>query len=560
MRTGTLLFAAWLIGGLALPAVAGASPRSRWPIWGKDPRNSHFAREEREIGVENASRLAVKWVFHLGRFNDCASVDCSVSATPTVDGRRLYFPDWAGNLYAVDARSGRLAWLRRIEDHTGTPGDFSRTSPTIRDGRLYLGSRRTATIFAVDAETGRRIWKSRPLDDHPDALITAAPVVHDGVVYAGISSLESSRAGDPSYPCCSFRGSVVALDARTGRLRWQTHTIPAPPEGVPPADWFSGAAVWGSSFPIDEERDALYVGTGNNYQVPRELSACVASAGSDAIAVAACLGQLDLEDNFVDSLLSLDLEDGEVHWAAKLQGYDAWNVACAPNATFRENCPVPAGPDFDFGQAPMLWSAKIRGRKRDLVGAGQKSGTFWALDRRTGRVVWSATPGPGSALGGMHWGSATDGRRIYTTDTFSAGFFSNGVWSALDGATGAILWQTRAPGGFGRFLTAPVTLANGVLYGATMNSQGDNMYALDAATGSILWSFASGGSVNAAPSLVDGVLYWPSGYRNNFLGTGNDKLYAFEVPGAPRPRGRDGDEEEGRGDGDGDREEGGGDD
>ncbi len=542
MQAWTILMAALLAGGLALPS---SGDRRGWPVWGKDRKNSHHAREERAIGADNASRLTVKWVFDLGQFNDCGSVDCSVSATPTVDARRLYVPDWAGNLYAIDARSGRLVWLRRIEDYSGIPGDFSRTSPTIRDGRLYLGSRTSATVFAVEARTGRLLWKSPPLDDHPDALITAAPVVHAGRVYVGISSLESSAAGDPAYPCCSFRGSVVALDARTGRKRWQTHTIPAPPAGVDPSAWFSGAAVWGSSFPIDEERGALYVGTGNNYQVPRELSECVKRAGADAAAFALCLEQLDRGDNYVDSLLALDLDTGEVHWAARLQGYDPWNVACAPNAVFRDNCPDPPGPDYDFGQAPMLWRAKIRGRKRDLVGAGQKSGTFWALDRRTGRVVWTAAPGPGSPLGGMHWGSATDGRRIYTTNTFSAGFFSNGLWSALDGATGALLWQTRAPGAFGRFLTAPVTLANGVLYGATMNAEGDNLFALDAATGEILWSFASGGSVNAAPSLVDGVLYWPSGYLNNFLGSSNDKLYAFEVPGdRPRrpPGGRDDDD------------------
>jgi polyvinyl alcohol dehydrogenase (cytochrome) len=537
-----------LIAVAALAAGAHERARSLWPIWGKDGKNSHFARGERAISAANAGLLAVKWVFDLGQFNDCASVDCSVSATPTVDEDRLYVPDWAGNLYAIDRESGQADWVRRIEDLTGTPGDFSRTSPTIYDDRLYLGSRRTASVFAVSARSGKLKWRSRPLDPHPDALITAAPVVHDGLVYVGISSLESARAGDPTFPCCSFRGSIVALDAKTGRKRWQTWTVPKPPRGVDPADWFSGAAVWGSSFPIDEERGALYVGTGNNYDAPRELQECMGAAASNPVRVRDCLERFDPEENYVDSLLALDLDDGDVEWAAKLQGYDPWNVACAPNAVARDNCPNPPGPDYDFGQAPMLWRAKIGARKRDLVGAGQKSGTFWALDRKTGRVVWSTPVGPGSSLGGMHWGSATDGERIYTTTTFSGGFFSNGLWSALDGATGALLWQRRAPGAFGRFITAPVTLAGGVLFGATMNSAGENLFALDAATGEILFRFASGGSANAAPAVADGVVYWPTGYRNNFLGSGNDKLYAFEVPGAAGEEDEGDDEEDEEGD------------
>ena len=168
-------FPVLLVAVAALAAGAHERSRSLWPLWGKDRKNSHFARAESEISAANASLLAVKWVFDLGQFNDCALVDCSVSATPTVDEDRLYVPDWAGNLYAIDRESGQAEWVRRIEDLTGTRGDFSRTSPTIDDDRLYLGSRRTATVFAVSARTGRLKWKSRPLDPHPDALITTSP-------------------------------------------------------------------------------------------------------------------------------------------------------------------------------------------------------------------------------------------------------------------------------------------------------------------------------------------------------------------------------------------------
>jgi polyvinyl alcohol dehydrogenase (cytochrome) len=131
---------------------------------------------------------------------------------------------------------------------------------------------------------------------------------------------------------------------------------------------------------------------------------------------------------------------------------------------------------------------------RPLLGAGQKSGIFWAIDPDTGAIVWSTVVGPGGALGGMEWGSATDGSRIYAADAnssrqrytlFPSGEKTRGgAWSALDPATGAIQWQTAAPEK--ATVLGPLTVANGVVYAGSMAREGDNMFALDAATGAIL--------------------------------------------------------------------------
>jgi polyvinyl alcohol dehydrogenase (cytochrome) len=175
-----------------------------------------------------------------------------------------------------------------------------------------------------------------------------------------------------------------------------------------------------------------------------------------------------------------------------------------------------------------------------LLGAGQKSGAYHALNPDSGEIVWSATAGPGGDEGGIEWGTATDGTRIYVPETDSGRVtytlldgsqWAGGSWSAFDPATGKILWQTPTPTPVGQTTEAlaqsGMSVANGVVYGGTLSG---DFVALDAGSGKILWTFASGGSVHAAPSIVDGTLYWPSGYVGFTGGTDNNKLYAFTVP------------------------------
>jgi polyvinyl alcohol dehydrogenase (cytochrome) len=308
---------------------------------------------------------------------------------------------------------------------------------------------------------------------------------------------------------------MAALDLATGSILWKTYTTP---EGYP------GNAVWGSSPAIDPKRGALYIATGNNYDAPAETLACVAAATTPA-AKLACLPA----DNHFDSVLSLDLRTGAIRWATRAIEFDAWTVDCIPFFGDGENCPEPAGPDFDFGQAPALYSVKAGSMKgRELVGAGQKSGQYWALDPATGAVVWVTQAGPGGTAGGLQWGSAVDGRRVYTANANSNlvpwNGQTSGVWSGLDAATGQLLWETRPP--HGGSTSGPVSVANGVVFGCSLDPQG-HMYALDAATGAVKWEFASGGSCLSGAAISNGSVYWGSGYSNFGFGTPNNKLYAF---------------------------------
>ena len=173
------------------------------------------------------------------------------------------------------------------------------------------------------------------------------------VVYVGVSSNEESLATDPAYPCCSFHGSVVALDAVNGRMLWKTYTVPD--NGEAPGGYSGGAC--GQPPAIDPAAGVLYVGTGNNYDVPQSVKDCLASA--DPASQSLCFAP----DDYFDAALSLDLRTGAVHWAHRLQGFDVWTVACLTN-TNPVACPVPSSPDFDLGGSGRIscqaWSVLAR--------------------------------------------------------------------------------------------------------------------------------------------------------------------------------------------------------
>ena len=483
---------------------ARAQAPADWRTAGHDLSNTRHQSGETALRPDNVSRLAPRWVFTTGG---------DVSATPAVADGFVYAPDFAGNLFKVDARTGQAAWTRRIGDYTGLPSSIARTTPAIGDGVLYLGTQDGAYLLAVSVATGDLVWK-RQLDSHPAASITQSAVVHGRRVYVGTSSGEEFSAVRRGYACCTFRGSVVALDTETGDIVWRAYTVP---DNGGAGGAYSGAPVWGSTPVVDAQRGSLYVTTGNNYSVP---------PGPPPTP----------PDNHVDAVLALDLETGAVKWSRKVQGPDAWNGACL--TLRRRNCPDPQGPDFDFAQGPMLFTAATPDGPRPLLGAGQKSGIFWALDPATGAVVWSTVVGPSGNRGGLQWESATDGNRIYAaagntgrkpfTLVPSGRTIRGSAWSALDAATGEILWQTPVP--LSGIAMAPVTVANGVVYAGSIARGGNNMFALDAATGKILWRFASGGSVNGGAAVADGVVYWGSGYSKAGQGSANDKLYAFGLP------------------------------
>jgi polyvinyl alcohol dehydrogenase (cytochrome) len=519
-RPGSLALPLVLAFALVLSAAASAAPGSGWTSAGGDRQNTRNQASEHTLGPANVGRLTVRWALTTGG---------DVSATPAVDGDTVYVPDWAGNLYAADKRTGAVRWTASIPAASGVAFDKARTTPAVTEDKVVVGTQGSifapgggpgGNVLAFDKRTGALLWRTN-VEPHFAAIVTQSPQVFDGRVYVGVASLEEALA--------AF-GSMLALDLETGAILWKT--ILAPPG-------YTGNAVWGSSPAIDTMRGQVYIATGNNYSVPDDVLACAAAAPNEA-AREACLP----DDDYFDAIMALDLRTGAVRWATRAIPYDVWTVNCIPPFGNEELCPDPAGPDYDFGQAPALFKAKDRkGKFVELVGAGQKSGQYWALDPSTGAVRWVTQTGPGGTAGGLQWGSAVDGTRVYTAnantsyaswDLVGRGTTNGGIWSALDAATGEILWQQTpsvpSVGGFGGTTCVPVTTANGVVYGCSLDPLG-HMYALDAATGAELWRFASGGSCLSGAAISNGMLFWGSGYGNNFFGTPNNKLYAFGLPG-----------------------------
>ena len=502
---------------------------AKWRSAGHDLSNSRSQPLETQINAQNAARLTPKWVFQ---------TEGDVWATPSVDAKNVYFPDAKGNLFAVDRATGAQLWKRKISDYTGLTNVISRTTPAISGRTLVIGDQGGrlgggASVIAVDKRTGARLWTTK-VEEHPAAVITQSPVIYQDVVYVGVSSVEETLAATaPGYVCCTFRGSILALDKRDGRILWKTYTVPGSE-----TPGFAGGAVWSSTPVVDAARGSLYITTGNNYVVPDAILDCQGLPTPEE--VEQCVLEVPgSEHNHFDAIMALNLKTGAIKWARSMIPFDSWNIACIFSVPGNEgNCTDPKGEDYDFGQGATLYRARLGRRSRQLLGAGQKSGVYWAVDPSNGDVVWSTQVGPGGSLGGLEWGSATDGKRIYTAIANSQGkpwtlpsgeVTTSGFWSALDAATGQILWATR---GFPAVTTTnqgPVGVANGVVYAGTIDVPG-TMYALDAANGATLWTFASGGSANAGAAIVDGTVYWGSGYAVPGFGlTPNNKLYAFVV-------------------------------
>jgi len=503
------LVAAACAAAMAAPCAAMASD---WPMFGRTLSNVAVSPDEKTISTSNVATLAPKWV---------ATTGGDVSARAAVVNGVAYFPDWGGNLWAINVTSGAVIWHHLLSDYGLPQGTVSRTSPAVIGNAVYIGTQQGAYMLAINAQTGQVKWRSQ-IDTHPLATITAAPAVSDQVIYTGVSSTEEGAATNPSYACCTFRGSAVALDAQTGMVLWKTFITPT---------GYTGGAVWGSNPVVDTARGSVFIGTGNNYSTPTDPAyvSCIAAGGTEK----SCHSP---QDHF-DSIVALDMTTGHFKWTRRLSSGDDWNVACGSMPAGSGNCPVDAGIDSDFGSAPNEFTIKIpNGSTRTILGAGQKNGVYAAFDPDTGRMLWADKVGPASSLGGIEWGSATDGKRIYVAISnrnnvhYAAG--DAGSWNALDPVTGAILWRKPDPNG--AIDLGPLAVANGIVYAPSMGglpSQA-SMFALNAATGDILWSFVSGSSVNAGATIVDGTVFWGSGYAH--LGipgfTGNTKFFAF-TPG-----------------------------
>ena len=489
---------------LASPALP--SP-PQWNGWGATDANDRFQRNGR-LKAPDVPRLQLKWAFG---FPDAASA----GAQPSIVDDRVYVGSATGIVYCLDLNTGHAYW-------TFDAGTEVRTAITIAPGGSAFFVDAAGTAHSLDAKTGQLRWKHH-VDSHPAVRTIGSPKVYAGRVYVPVSSGEEVYGANPTYECCKFRGSLVALDAATGMQMWQSFTIPDTPQptrrNAVGTQLYgpSGAGVW-SSPTLDIEHRRIYAATGDSYSDPPAATS--------------------------DSVLAFDLGSGALQWAHQATAGDAFNIAC--NLPDKTNCPLARGPDVDFASPPLLVSVS-RGKR--LLVLGQKSGMVYALDPDNGgQQVWTARVGIGGLLGGVMWGSASDGHNVYVavSDYVSEGKLNPkaGGLVALRLSDGKELWRTVASGcddnaGCSPAQTAAVTLIPGVVFSG---SRDGHLRAYETSKGRVIWDFntvrdfttvngvnARGGSMDSGgPAIANGMLVTSSGYAM-FGGMSGNVLLAFGV-------------------------------
>ncbi|HET8619016.1 MAG TPA: PQQ-binding-like beta-propeller repeat protein [Acidimicrobiales bacterium] len=359
-----------------------------------------------------------------------------VSGTPLVSGGTVWFGDWTGHVRALDAATGDELWAQDLHNN------YIGGSLVLDGDRVYAGTF-DGRVVALDRETGEPVWET-PIGDHPKAVIFGSPVVADGLVVTGVGSFEVFVPGDPP----TFRGHVVALDAESGAEVWRFWLTRGD------ATEAAGVSIW-SSPAVDEERGVLYIGTGQAYAQP-------APPRSDA-------------------LLALDLRTGAEVWTTQFTAGDAWTIT------------QPTGLDADVGAVPNLF----RVGDVDAVGVGDKAGTYRALDRDTGEILWERPLTQGGTQGGVMASAAVSGGTLYVTSNDAS---RDADLVAIDAGTGEEVWRVPV----GAHVTGPVTWANGVLY---VSDDSGRIAAYDAAGGSRLWAYDVPFPAAGGVAVVDGTVY-----------------------------------------------------
>jgi len=504
-----------------------------WSGWGVDVTQSRFqpARQAR-LSPRDVPRLKLKWAFGLPGVT-------SASSQPAIVNGRLFVGSTARHVYSLNAATGCTYWDYETEFPVRTAITVTKNGAT---SAVYFGDQHS-TAYAVDAHTGKLLWKTR-VEDYASSMITGAPTLFKGVLYVPVASNEDAFAVNPAYPCCKFRGSLTALDAKTGAILWKSYTVAEAPgptrlnkNGV--QLWGpSGAGVW-SSPTIDGKRRQVFVTTSNSH--------------SDPVATTS------------DAFVAFDLRTGALAWSKQTTANDGYTLACDLPAPYDVNCPAAKGPDFDFGSSAML--VDLGRGKRALI-AGQKSGVVHAIDPDAqGNILWQTSVGHGGRIGGVQWGSATDGKTVYvalsdaeigaaapgTPGAQALGgaslIFSpkvGGGLFALDARTGATRWHTPHPGCTGRPGCSPgqsgaVTAIPGIVFSGGLDG---HLRAYASEDGRIVWDTdtmqsyetvngvaAHGGSLNGPGAVVvNGIVYVNSGYTHIATAPGN-ALLAFSVDG-----------------------------
>ena len=372
---------------------------------GNNPR--HLDAAQAGLTTDDFPRLELAWAL---AFPDTSGL----RAAPVIVGSTLFYSATdSGRVFALDINSGCAKWVYTADSRLRSSIAYSEAGEL----PVLVFSDSAGMIHTVDAQSGARIWIASGQASGNRGMLTGTPVVTGDKVIVPISGSGVITGGNPNYECCENHGAVTALNLRTGEKLWEYHTMPAAEytgqvssTGVKQRGP-SGAPIW-TTPTVDEKRDQVYVTTGENTSHPTT--------------------------NTSDAIIALDLESGEAKWVFQALENDMWNFGCSaqgPNCIILEDT---NSVDFDFGGPAIL----VETADRDLLIAGQKSGDLWALNPDTGSLVWNQRVGEGTALGGNHWGIASNFDRAFMTINDPKGMNGNsrpGIYSYFVG-TGEPSW------------------------------------------------------------------------------------------------------------------------
>lgn len=428
------------------------------------------------ITTSNASTMHIAWHVNTQGF---------VSHAPLPYNGRAYFTDWGGNAYAVDEHTGNTIWSRKLEQpNMQWPWHGLASTGVIYNGMLIEASVE-GMAWGLDLNNGNILWSTSYTAGDQYAGTLGTLFADHGLVYLPVDSVDEPLSTQKGFVPKS-RGAVVALNAKTGELVWRTYTVP---------ENANGGAVWSS---FAESGNTLYFDTGNNYTAPTT--------------------------GMIDSMVAVDALTGSVLWHTQVTSHDRWTPA------------DPTGPDYDFGAGPQLFVAPVNGTSTLLVGAGQKSGTYWAFDASNGNPVWHTQVGYGGVGGGIRGEASIGSGAIYA--------WSNNSWSdtkalmpsqrpinveALDPATGHRLWADN--GAQPAMGSSAGVLAGDVYFVGSLDGTIQGYAASD---GKVVYKTVvpSNASVSSPLTAANGMLFVGVGAPAKFNGTGDVNgtgVYAYAV-------------------------------
>jgi len=492
----------------AAPALKASDLENGWNGWGATVANTRYTSgAQTTLKAADVPRLKLKWAIGFAGVN-------SARAQPAILGDRVFVGSESGDVLALNAKTGCTYWRYHAQAGIRTAVSVGPYKRAGQAGYAVYFADGTPSAYAVDANTGQELW-SRKLDEHIFARATGSPTLYNGRLYVPLAGVgEEGQGGQARYECCTFRGSVTALDANTGTVVWKSYTIPDAPaargknaEGK--TIWGpAGAGVWGAPT-IDPARRSIYIATGNNYSGPATMTS--------------------------DAVIALDMETGRHKWVFQPLANDVWAGGCGRSNPPGGQCPETLGPDHDFSMSPVLTKAG----GKDLLIVHQKSGMAYAVDPDKGTKVWEYRTGAGAALGGQ-WGAAVSDRNAYF------GVNGPGGLRAVDVATGKEVW-TAPPAerlcgterGCSAAQGAAVTAIPGIVFAGSMDG---GVRAYSAEDGKIVWTFntnrefetvngvpAKGGAMDGpGPVVSGGMVYVLSGYVS-LIGRPGNVLLAFGV-------------------------------